>query len=56
VPDGTAADVLAWVGEDRGRARQALTVEQARPKPRTSLVAKLDKIAGAVPAPTEVHA
>lgn len=44
VPDGTAAVVLVWVGTDRDRARQALEAEQARPKPRTVLVAKLEKI------------
>lgn len=44
VPDGTAADVLTWVDDDPDRARQALDAEQAREKPRTSLVAKLAKL------------
>lgn len=46
VPAGGAKDVLAWVGDDPGRARQALEVEQAREKPRTTLVATLTKLAG----------
>lgn len=30
VPNGTVADVLAWVGEDVDRARQALGIELTR--------------------------
>lgn len=45
VPEGTAAAVMAWVGDDRERARQALDAEQGRDKPRTSLVAKLTPLA-----------
>lgn len=29
LPDGTVADVLAWVGDDKARAEQALEAEQA---------------------------
>lgn len=46
VPTGGAKEVLAWVGDDAGRARQALEVEQARDKPRTTLAAALTKLAG----------
>lgn len=45
VPEGTAADVLAWVGDDPDRARQATEAEQGREKPRTSLITRLDRIA-----------
>lgn len=45
-PAGPAGDVLAWVGDDPDRARRALEAEQARARPRTSLVAKLGKLAG----------
>src|SRR5690606_30842829 len=48
VPDGTAATVLAWVGSDPARARAALAAERQRSKPRTSLLAKLGKLATAV--------
>lgn len=40
------ADVLDWVGFDRGRARVALEDEQARAKPRATLVDALRKIVG----------
>lgn len=56
VPQGNAEEVLAWVGDDPDRARLALDAEQARDKPRTTLAAKLTKLAGTVPAPTEVPA
>ena len=45
VPGGSANAVLAWVGDDRGRARRAIDAEQARPKPRTSLITRLTPIA-----------
>lgn len=45
VPSGTSGEVLAWVGGDQDRARQALDTEQQRDKPRSSLVAKLEKLA-----------
>lgn len=59
VPDGTAADVLAWVDSDPDRAKAAITAEQARSKPRSSLLTKLERIANTttVIAPTStVHA
>jgi hypothetical protein len=46
VPDGTAAEVRAWVGDDPGRAAAALMAEQRRDKPRTTLAAELSKLAG----------
>jgi len=45
--DGTAADVLAWVGEDPERAAVALEAEQAKEKPRSTLVKQLEKLAAA---------
>lgn len=46
VPDGTAKDVIDWVGDDRARARSALAAEQAKgDDARTTLVAKLTKLA-----------
>jgi hypothetical protein len=44
--DGTAADVLAWVGEDPDRAGEALEAEQAKDKPRSTLLRQLEKLAG----------
>jgi hypothetical protein len=44
VPDGTAKDVTDWVGDDPDRAVLALAFEQARDKPRTTLVAALEKL------------
>lgn len=44
VPDGTAKDVLDWVGDDPDRARQALDAEQGREKPRSTLVATLTRL------------
>lgn len=43
VPDGTAADVLAWVGDDPTRAQTAYDVEIASEKPRTTLLADLER-------------
>lgn len=43
--NGTAADVLAWVGDDPERAETALEQEQAKDKPRSTLVKQLEKIA-----------
>lgn len=45
VPDGTADQVLTWVGEDAEKAKLALAAEQAKAKPRSTLVAALDKLA-----------
>jgi hypothetical protein len=47
VPGGSAGDVLAWVGDDPARARQALDAEQQRDKPRKGVVARLTPIASA---------
>ena len=44
--DGTAADVLAWVDEDPERAAVALAAEQAKEKPRSTLVKQLEKLVG----------
>lgn len=46
VPDGSAEVVLGWVAEDRERAARALKAEQARDKPRSTLTAHLEKLAG----------
>ena len=45
VPDDTAEKVLAWVGDDKARAERALKAEQAKQKPRTTLVDQLTKLA-----------
>lgn len=45
VPDGTANQVLEWVGSDRERAAAALAAEHAKgDAARSSLVAKLEKL------------
>lgn len=47
VPDGTAKDVLDWVGDDKERAAMALDLEQAKgDNARSTLVASLTKLAG----------
>lgn len=46
VPDGTAQDVLDWVGEDAQRASAALLAEEARPQPRKTLLARLRALVG----------
>lgn len=53
-PTGKVADVLAWVEGRPDRARAALDAEQERKKPRSSLVSKLQPLAGPVrrPLPT----
>ncbi|MFE2164885.1 hypothetical protein ACFXB3_07395 [Streptomyces sp. NPDC059447] len=43
--EATAADVLAWVGEDPERAAEALARELAKDKPRSTLVKQLEKLA-----------
>ena len=43
--DGTAQQVLAWVGDDPERAEEALAAEQAKDKPRSTLVKALEKTA-----------
>lgn len=49
VPDGTAKDVLAWVGDDPARASLALEAEGRRETPRKTLTAELEKLS--TPAP-----
>lgn len=44
VPDGTAEEVLDWVGDDPGRARRALRAEEEG-RQRSSLSSKLERIA-----------
>jgi hypothetical protein len=46
VPDGTAAEVLEWVADDPQRAGAALVAETARERPRSTLVAHLEKLTG----------
>ena len=41
VPDGTAIDVLEWVGTDPERAAAALQAEENREKPRKVLMRNL---------------
>lgn len=45
VPEGTVADVLAWVGDDPDRARQALAAEQDGQQ-RSTLITRLEELAG----------
>ena len=51
VPEGSAKQVLAWVGDDPARAAQALEAETRREKPRTTLAADLGRVAGRAEAP-----
>lgn len=44
VVEGTAAEVLAWVGDDPDRAADALRVEEASERPRKTLVSSLQSI------------
>jgi hypothetical protein len=46
VPEGTTAEILAWVGDDQDRAQQALDAENKDEKPRTGLTGELNKILG----------
>ncbi len=43
--DGTAKEVLAWVGDDPDRAAEALAAEQEKESPRSTLVKQLEKLA-----------
>ncbi len=43
-PSGNIKKVLAWVGDDLGRAATALEAEQARAKTRVSLIESLDAV------------
>lgn len=45
VPSGKAGDILAWVGDNRGRAKQALAAERAATRPRSTLLAQLERLA-----------
>lgn len=44
--DAKADDVLAWVGDNPARAAEALELERAKEKPRSTLVKQLAKLAG----------
>lgn len=44
VPDGAASLVVNWVGDDPAKAQQAIDAENARERPRTTLLATLAKI------------
>ena len=44
VPDGTTAEVLAWVGDDKERAQAALDKENADESPRKGLTGELEKL------------
>lgn len=44
VPEGTVDEVLAWVGDDVGRALAALEHEKTRPQPRKSLIKRLEEL------------
>lgn len=44
--DGTAAEIVAWAGDDPVRLRQALDAEQAKDQPRSTLVARLSASLG----------
>lgn len=46
VPDGTATDILGWVGDNPDRAERALGAEAERDKPRTTLITKLEALTG----------
>lgn len=43
--DGTIDDLMAWVDGDSGRAAQALAAEQAKDKPRSTVVKRLAALA-----------
>lgn len=51
VPDGSAKDVLGWVGSDPARAGLALAAEARREAPRKGLTTELEKLA-APPGPS----
>ncbi len=44
--DATAAVVLEWVGDSPTRAREAIDAESAKDRPRSTLLKRLDEIAG----------
>lgn len=47
VPEGTAAEVVSWVGDDVDRARAALEVESEKDRPRVGLSNDLEKMLAA---------
>lgn len=49
VPEGNAADVLAWVANSPKRAALAAKAEQAREKPRSTVLAALEKVQEGAP-------
>ncbi|MFB6977692.1 hypothetical protein [Streptomyces scopuliridis] len=44
--EASAAAVADWVGDDPERAKEALAAEQAKDKPRSTLVKALEKVTG----------
>jgi hypothetical protein len=42
--DGTVDQLMQWVGEDTDRATRALAAEQARERPRSTLVKRLEAL------------
>lgn len=44
--DGTIDDLMAWVNDDPERAVQALAAEQAKDKPRSTVVKRLTALSG----------
>ena len=44
VPDGTTAEILQWVGDDKEKAQAALDKENADEKPRKGLTGELEEI------------
>jgi hypothetical protein len=44
VPDGTADEIMAWVGTDTERALAAIEAEENRERPRKTLLAKLEAL------------
>lgn len=44
VPEGTAKEILEWVGDDPERAERAIAIEKTEKKPRTTLLADLSKV------------
>lgn len=43
----TVDEVLAWVGDDQGRAQEALSAELASRRPRSTLIGQLEELAAA---------
>lgn len=46
VPTGSMKEVLDWVGDDRKRAKAAISAEQHSERIRTSLIDRLKKVSG----------